>query len=140
MFDLHNPSRKILLLALLLSAAGCSEQNSTPENKVSNANIAVEMGTPENYCVVYCYIRVPFTIAKYDISHKIGRVFCDFDTEVTAKLPIYNGEARTKVVQASPIGVFKNEAGTATGDVEMSTGIIKKYFVAAKVKNVHCHL
>ena len=107
---------------------------------VANAAPTIELGAPDNYCVVYCYIRVPFTIANYDTSHKMGRVFCDFDAEVTARLPIYNGEARTKNMQASPIGVFKNDSGKATGDVEMSTGIIKQYFVGAKVKNVHCHL
>jgi hypothetical protein len=131
---------KILLLALFGVVAGCSEHSAPQEVPVSNSGTVVEMGTPENYCVVYCYIRVPFTIAKYDVSHKIGRVFCDFDTEVTSRLPIYNGEARTKNLQATPIGVFKNEMGKATGDVEMSTGVIKQYFVSAKVKSVHCHL
>ena len=110
------------------------------EGAVANAAPEIQLGTPDNYCVVYCYIRVPFSIANYDVSHKMGRVFCDFDAEVTAKLPIYNGEARTKNMQASPIGVFKNDSGKATGDVEMSTGIIKQYFVGAKVKSVHCHL
>ena len=107
---------------------------------VANAAPVIELGTPDSYCVVYCYIRVPFTITNYDVEHKIGRVFCDFDADVTAKLPIYNGEARTKNMQASPIGVFKNDTGKVIGDVEMSTGIIKKYFVGAKVKSVHCHL
>jgi len=122
-------SLKILLWILVLVGEG-----------VANAAPVIELGTPINYCVVYCYIRVPFTITNYDVAHKIGRVFCDFDTEVTAQLPIYNGETKTKSMQASPIGVFKNETGKVTGDVEMSTGIIKKYFVDAKVKSVHCHL
>ena len=108
--------------------------------EVANAAPVIELGKPDNYCVVYCYIRVPFTITNYEATNKIGRVFCDFDAEVTAQLPIYNGEARTKNIQASPIGVFKSDAGKATGDVEMSTGIVKKYFVGAKVKSVHCHL
>ena len=98
------------------------------------------MGTPENYCVVFCYIRVPFSISKYDASHKTGRVFCDLNADVTARLPIYKGAAKTKNIQASPMGFFKNEKGMATGSVEMSTGIVKKYFVSAKVNNVRCHL
>jgi hypothetical protein len=122
-------SLKILLWVLLLVVGGAA-----------NAAPVIELGKPDNYCVVYCYIRVPFTITNYDASHKIGRVFCDFDAEVTAQLPIYNGEARTKNIQASSIGVFKNDMGKATGDVEMSTGIIKKYFVDAKIKSLHCHL
>lgn len=122
-------SLKILLWVLLLVGEG-----------VANAAPVIELGKPENYCVIYCYVRVPFTIANYDASHKIGRISCDFDADVTAKLPIYNGEARTKNMQASSIGVFKNDAGKATGDVEMSTGIVKKYFVDAKVNKIHCHL
>jgi len=120
---------KILCLTFLLWGKG-----------FAYATPAIEVGAPENYCVVYCYIRIPFTIANYDVAHKIGRVFCDVDAEVSAQLPIYNGETKTKNMQESAIGVFKNEAGKATGDVEMSTGIIKKYFVGAKVKSVHCHL
>jgi len=96
---------KILLWILLLVGEGAA-----------NAAPSIELGTPNNYCVVYCYIRVPFTIVNYDVTHKIGRVFCDFDAEVTAQLPIYNG------------------------DVELSTGILKKYFVGANVKSIHCHL
>jgi len=120
---------KILLWILLLVGEGAA-----------NAAPSIELGTPNNYCVVYCYIRVPFTIVNYDVTHKIGRVFCDFDAEVTAQLPIYNGEARTKGIQASSIGVFKNDTGKTTGDVELSTGILKKYFVGANVKSIHCHL
>ncbi len=133
---------KIFLLIFFLWIEGCSEHSSTKEKieNTRNSSPIVEMGTPETYCVVYCYLRVPFSIPKYGMDHKLGRVFCDFDAEVTAQLPIYNGETRTKSLQASAIGVFKNEIGTATGDVEMSTGIIKKYFVGAKVKNIHCHL
>lgn len=107
---------------------------------VANASPVIELGTPENDCVVYCYIRVPFTIANYGSTHKIGRIFCDLDADVTAKLPVYNGEARTKDVQASSIGVYKVSAGYATGDVEMNTGITKAYFVGAKVKSARCHL
>ena len=137
---MHNINLKILLLIFFLALEGCSEHPST-NNKIENSSgPIVEMGTPETYCVVYCYIRAPFSIPKFDMNHKLGRVFCDFDAEVTASLPIYKGETRTKSIQASAIGVFKNETGKASGDVEISTGIIKKYFVAAKVKNVHCHL
>ena len=137
---MQNIILKILLLTFFLAIEGCSEHTSTEEKIHNNSGPIVEMGPPETYCVVYCYIRVPFSIPKYDMSHKLGRVFCDFDAEMTAQLPIYNGEKRTKSIQASAIGVFKNETGTATGDVEISTGIIKKYFVGAKVKTVHCHL
>ncbi len=122
-------SLKVLLWILLLVGEGAV-----------NAAPVIELGKPDNYCVVYCYLRVPFTITDYDVTPKIGRVFCDFDAEVTAQLPIYHGEARTKNIHASPIGVFKRDAGKVTGNVEMSTGIIKKYFVGAKVKSVHCHL
>lgn len=120
-----------ILLGVLLFLAKDGAANSAP---------VIELGTPNNYCVVYCYVRIPFTIANYEVMHKIGRVFCDFDIDVMAQLPIYNGEAKTKNMQASSIGVFKNETGKVSGDVEMSTGIIKKYFVDAKVKSVHCHL
>ena len=99
----------------------------------------IEMGEPENYCVTYCYIRVPFSVTNYGPGQKIGRVFCEFDAEVTATLPVYLGEARTRGMQASPIGVFKTSDGKGAGDVEMSTGVIKKYFVGAKTKSVRCH-
>ena len=138
MFD-WKASQNLLLLALFLVGEGCSERSITQEN-TNKTGTVVEMGTPENYCVVYCYIRIPFTIAQYDATHKTGRVFCDFDAEVTARLPIDKGVVRSKHIQGAPIGVFKNENGKATGNVELSTGIIKKYFVNAKVKNVHCHV
>jgi hypothetical protein len=108
--------------------------------KVAAAAPAINLGTPENYCVTYCYVRVPFTVANLDPSRQIGRVFCEFDVEVTARLPVYNGEAKSKDLHASPIGVFRNDAGTGKGDVEMSTGIIKAYFLGAKVKSLNCHL
>ena len=101
---------------------------------------AVVMGKAENYCVTYCYIRIPFTIANYDPARKMGRVFCELEADVTARLPIYNGEAKTKGVQAEAIGVFKNDAGVAKGDVEMNTGIAVKYFVGAKLRSANCHL
>lgn len=99
----------------------------------------IKLGTPESYCVTYCYVRVPFTIPNFGATHKIGRVFCDFDIDISAKLPVYNGETRTKNVKTSTIGVFKTEKETAEGDVEMSTGIIKDYLKATKVNNISCH-
>ena len=120
---------KILLWILLLSGAD-----------VANAAPIINLGTAENYCVTYCYIRIPFTIASYGATSRIGRVFCDFDADVTAQLPVYDGETRTKNMQAAVIGVFKADRGSVTGDVEMNTGIIKKYFVGAKLKSVRCHL
>ncbi len=120
---------KILLCAMLLTGEA-----------MANAAPVIELGTPGNYCVVYCYVRVPFSIANYGTTNKIGRVFCDFDVEVSAKLPVYNGETRARKIQVSSIGVFKSVAGITTGDAEMSTGIIKQYFVGAKVKSINCHL
>jgi hypothetical protein len=101
---------------------------------------AIALGKPESYCVTYCYVRMLFTVANYDPAHKMGRIFCDLDADVTARLPVYNGEARTKDVQAEVIGVFKNDAGGAKGDVEMNTGIAVKYFIGAKLKSANCHL
>lgn len=120
---------KILLWALLLTGAGAA-----------NAAPTINLGEANNYCVTYCYIRVPFTIADYGATNKIGRVFCDFDADVTASLPVYGGEARTKNMQATSIGVFKADKETVKGDVEMNTGITNRYFVGAKLKSVHCHL
>ena len=120
------------------------------EGSIVSATPVIELGTPNNYCVVYCYIRVPFTINNYNATSKIGRVFCDFDADVTAELPVFNGKAQTRNIQASPIGVFKNDMGKVTGDVEISTGIIKKYcniipiqgkfsgFIAGGVDRSHC--
>lgn len=100
----------------------------------------IKLGATENYCVTYCYIRVPFTISGYGARHKIGRVFCDFDVDIAAKLPVYGGETRTKKLQTSTIGVFKSDAEPAVGDVEISTGVIKNYFMGAKINNINCHL
>lgn len=100
----------------------------------------IKLGVPENYCVTYCYVRIPFTIPNYGARHKIGRIFCEFDIDVAAKLPIYNGETRTKGMQSSVIGVFKSETETAVGDVEFATGVIKNYFMGAELKSIKCHL
>jgi hypothetical protein len=98
------------------------------------------MGTPENYCVTYCYIRIPFQVTNFDPAHRTGRLFCDLEAEVSAKLPVNGGEVKAKYLQASPIGVFANKNGAYIGDVEMDTGVIKAYFVDAKIKSVRCHL
>ena len=124
------PTRwKLFLWVLLLAGEGSAV--AAPE---------IKLGSPENYCVTYCYVRVPFTIPNYGVRHKIGRIFCDFDVDVVAKLPIYNGETRTKDMQTSVIGVFKSEKETAKGDVEFATGVIKDYFIDAKLKSLKCHL
>lgn len=100
---------------------------------------AIEMGEPENYCVIFCYVRAPFKITNYGPGERIGRVFCELEADVTAALPVYKGETKTKNMKASPIGVFKSSDGEGIGDVEMNTGIAKKYFHGAKVKKVNCH-
>ena len=120
---------KWLLWSLLLSASAAKA-----------AVPAIEMGKPETYCVVYCYIRAPFSITNYGPGQKVGRVFCDFDAEVTAALPVYKGETKTKGLQASSIGVFRAQDGVGHGDVEISTGVIKNYFLNAKTKSIRCHL
>jgi hypothetical protein len=100
---------------------------------------AIAMGKEGSYCVTYCYVRVSFAVANYDPARKIGRVFCDMAADVTARLPVYNGEAKTREVDASVIGVFKNDATGGAGDVEMTTGILSKYFIGAKLKSISCH-
>ncbi|MGC2456668.1 MAG: hypothetical protein WA435_01560 [Gallionellaceae bacterium] len=123
-----NKSRVLLALMLLANAG------------LAGAAPVVIMGTPENYCVTYCYIRIPFQVTGYDPNRRTGRLFCDLEAEVRAKLPVNAGVVKAKLVQASPIGLFTNKNGAAVGDVEMDTGIIKDYFVDAKIKSVHCHL
>jgi len=120
---------KILLTVLLALCAGMAEAAPT-----------VTLGKDDNYCVVYCYVRVPFTITNLESTHHTGRIFCDLESVVTAKLPVYNGEARSKIVQASTIGVFAIAPGEIKGSVEMDTGIRKAYFVDGKIKNARCHL
>lgn len=106
---------------------------------IANAAPEIKLGTPESYCVTYCYIRVPFTIPNFGATHKIGRIFCDFDVDISAKLPVYDGETRTKNMKTSAIGVFKTEKETAEGDVEISTGMIKDYLKSTKVNSISCH-
>jgi hypothetical protein len=98
------------------------------------------LGTSDNYCVVTCYIRIPFTITHYESTRNVGMVYCDVDAEVTSIMAAYDGQIRTKNLQQSPIGVFKNTAGAIKGEVEVDTGISKKNFREAKVKTASCHL
>ena len=104
------------------------------------ATPVVTLGTPASYCVVFCYMRVPFTISGLATPPKIGRVLCEVDAEVTARLPVYNGEPRSKDLHASPIGVFRSNADSVSGDVEIDTGIRKEYFVGARLKAATCHM
>lgn len=119
----------ILLWTLFALGTGAAEASPT-----------ITLGAANNYCSVFCYIRVPFTITHYESTQRIGRIFCDFDAEVTSRLPVYNGEPRTKIMQASPIGVFAITPGEIKGFAEMETGIRKVYFVDGKIKSIHCHL
>lgn len=98
------------------------------------------LGTSDNYCVVTCYIRIPYTITNYESTRNIGMVYCDVDAEVTSIMAAYDGQIRTKNMRQSPIGVFKITAGAIKGDVEVDTGISKKNFMEAKVKSASCHL
>ncbi len=100
----------------------------------------VSMGTAETYCVVHCYLKVPFTITHFQSAQKMGRVLCELDAQVSARLPVYNGELRSKMVHASPTGVFKNTNGVFSGEVEMDTGIRKEHFDSAHLKSASCHL
>ena len=100
----------------------------------------VSLGTPVSYCVVYCYIKVPFTVGGLATPPRTGRVLCEMDAAVTARLPVYNREARSKDLHASPIGVFRSNANLVSGEVEIDTGIRKEYFVGARLKAATCHL
>jgi hypothetical protein len=122
-----NLLNKILLCLLLMTEA-------------AHAAPQITLGTSDNYCVVTCYIRIPFTITHYESTRNIGMLYCDVDAEVTSTLPAYDGQIRTNNLRQSPIGVFKNAGGEIKGDVEVDTGIRKKDFVAANVKTVSCHL
>jgi hypothetical protein len=78
---------------------------------------------------VICYIRISFTITNYESTQNIGMVYCDVDAEVTSVMTAYGGQIRTKDLPQSPIGVFKNTAGTIKGDVEVDTGISKQNWI-----------
>jgi len=105
-----------------------------------NATPVIKLSEPENYCVVHCYLRNAFIIKNIKSGHRIGRIFCDFDVDVISRLPVYQGEAKKKTIIVSSIGVFKIENGTGIGDVEISTGINKGYFVNAILNKISCHL
>src|ERR1035437_4486289 len=90
------------------------------------------LGTSDNYCVVTCYIRIPFTITNYQSIRNVGMVYCDGDAEVTSILAAYDGQIRTKILPQSPIGVFQNTAGTIKSYVEVDTGISNNSFREAK--------
>ena len=98
------------------------------------------LGTSDDYCMVFCYIRIPFTITHYVSTRNIGMVYCDVDAEATSAMVANNGEIRTRNMHESPIGVFKNTAGEIKGAVEIDTGIRKKNFKGSKVKTASCHL
>ena len=121
---------KLLLPLLFMMAANGAAAGGAPK---------IVLGDPENYCVTYCYLRIPFTVENWDPARKIGRVFCDLEADVTSKLPVYNGEARTRSVAMQSIGVFKSDAKGTMGDVELHTGIQPAYFVKAKLKKADCH-
>lgn len=100
----------------------------------------VTLGKAEAYCVVYCYLKVPFTITHFQSNQKMGRVLCEFDAEVRARLPVYNGELRSKLVHGSPTGIFRNLGGRFSGEAEMDTGIRMEHFDSAHLKSATCHL
>ena len=119
-------SRKFLWLLLLAGSAHAAPQ--------------LTLGASDNYCVVTCYIRIPFTITGYESTRNIGMVYCDVDVELKSIMAAYDGHVGTKDLRQSPIGVFKNTPGTIKGEVEVDTGISKKNFLDAKVKTASCHL
>lgn len=115
-----------LLLLLLTGAAQAAPQ--------------LTLGTPDNYCVVTCYVRIPFTLTGYESTRNIGMVYCDVDVELTSVMAAYDGQVRTRDLRQSPIGIFKNIAGAINGEVQVDTGISKKTFRDARVKTANCHL
>lgn len=98
------------------------------------------LGTSVNYCIATCYVRIPFTLTNYESKRNIGMIYCDVEVELTSIMAAYDGHVGTRNLRQSPIGVFKNTAGTIKGDVEVDTGISKKNFMEAKVKSASCHL
>jgi hypothetical protein len=119
-------SGKLLWLLLLAGTAHAAPQ--------------LTLGTPDNYCVVTCYVRIPFTLTGYDSTRNIGMVYCDVDVELTSIMAAYDGQIRTRALRQSPIGIFKNTAGAINGEVQVDTGISKKNFRDAKLKTANCHL
>jgi hypothetical protein len=98
------------------------------------------LGTPVNYCMATCYVRIPFTITNYESKRNIGMIYCDVEVELTSIMAAYDGHVGTRNLRQSPIGVFKNATGAIKGDVEVDTGISKNNFREAKVKTASCHL
>jgi hypothetical protein len=120
---------KIILLSMFLLMSGAAE-----------AAPVIVLGTAENYCVTFCYIKIPYTITGLESTHKIGRIFCDIEAEISSQLPVYKGETRVRLMQSSPIGAFKITPGPIQGFAEMDTGIRKIYFVGSHVRTARCHL
>ena len=104
------------------------------------ATPVVTLGTSDDYCVVHCYIRIPFTITHYESTRNVGMLYCDVDAEATSIMVANNGEIRTRSIHDSPIGVFKNTAGEIKGAVEIDTGISKNHFKGSRVKTASCHI
>ena len=117
---------KLLWLLLLTGTAHAAPQ--------------LTLGASDNYCVVTCYVRIPFTITGYQSTKNIGMVYCDVDVELKSIMAAYDGHVGTKDLRQSPIGVFKNTAGTIKGEVQVDTGISKKNFLDAGVKTASCRL
>lgn len=98
------------------------------------------LGASDNYCVVTCYVRIPFVLTGYESARNIGMVYCDVDVELKSIMAAYDGRVGSKDLRQSPIGVFKNIPGTIKGEVQVDTGISKRNFLDAKVKTATCHL
>lgn len=98
------------------------------------------LGESDNYCVVTCYVRIPFVLTGYESTRNIGMVYCDVDVELKSIMATYDGHVGSKDLRQSPIGVFKNTPGTIKGEVQVDTGISKRNFLDAKVKTATCHL
>lgn len=101
---------------------------------------AVILGSPESDCKALCFVKIPFTITHFQSTQKMGLVLCDIKAEVSTRLLVHNDELRSKLIHASPIGVFRNLAGTFSGEVDMDTGIRKEHFVNARIRSASCHL
>ena len=99
----------------------------------------VTLGISDNYCVVFCYIRIPFTITQYESTRNVGMLYCDVDAEATSIMVANQGEIRIRSMHESPIGVFKNTPGKIRGAVEIDTGIRKINFKGSRVKTASCH-
>lgn len=128
MIYLHNMLKNLLALCLLGAPLTATAEGP-----------AVILGSPESYCKTLCFVKIPFTITHFQSTQKMGLVLCDIEAEVRTRLPVHNGELRSKLMHASPTGVFRNSAGTFNGEVDMDTGIRKEHFVSALIKSARCH-